>query len=60
MREERTEPDLWRSVGSPGRPQRQHAIETETIDRLRNATLLDLPRDGAQAERVERNGSRRT
>src|SRR5450631_141701 len=59
MREERTGPDLWRSVGPCGRPQRQHAVETETIDRLRNATLLDLPRDGAQAERVEGNGGRR-
>src|ERR1700719_3165039 len=53
------EPDLWRSVGPCGRPQRQHAVKTETIDRLRDATLLDLPRDGGQAERVEGNGSRR-
>src|SRR6202171_2907417 len=53
------EPYLWRSVGPRRRPQRQHTIETEAIDRLRDAALLDLPRDRAQAERVEGNGSRR-
>ena len=46
------------SIGSRGTPQRQHAIETEAIDRLRDAGLLDLPRDPAQAERVQRNRRR--
>src|SRR5207302_10837595 len=39
-------------------PQRQHSIETQAVDRLCDAGLLDLPRDGAQAEGVERNRSR--
>src|SRR5450432_2022276 len=60
MRERLTGTHLWRSVGPRRRPKRQHAIETETIDRLRNAALLDLPRDCAQAKRIERNRRRRT
>src|SRR6266852_5096804 len=51
---------LRRSVGPCGLPQRQHAIESETIDRLCNAGLLDLPRDRAQTERVERDRRRRS
>src|SRR4051812_27284049 len=44
------------SIGSRGPPQRQHSVEPELIDRLRNTGLLDLPRDGAQTEGIERNG----
>src|SRR5580693_2981872 len=58
MREDRAETGLAGSIGSRGMPQRQHAIETEAIDRLRDAGLLDLPRNRAQAERVEGNGRR--
>src|SRR6185312_14322017 len=47
------------SVGGRGAPQRQHAVERELIDRLGNAGLLDPARDGTQAERIERDGSRR-
>src|SRR5215813_8553741 len=47
------------SIARRGMPQRQHAVERETIDRLRHAALLDLTRDAAQAERVERDGGRR-
>ena len=36
-----------------GLPQSQHAVEAELIDRLGDAGLLDLPRDRAQAERIE-------
>src|SRR3977135_3994539 len=41
-------------------PQRQHAIETQAMTRLRTAGLPHWPRDRPQAERIERNGSRRS
>src|ERR1700694_3073782 len=37
-------------------PQGQHSIEPELVDRLGYAGLLDLPRDGAQTEGIERDG----
>src|ERR1700712_3138454 len=45
------------SVGGCGPPQRQHSVEPELVDRLGYASLLDLPRDGAQSEGIERDGS---
>ncbi len=40
-------------------PQRQHAVEPEAIDRLGHAALLEPPRNGAQAERIERDATLR-
>src|SRR5260370_14811249 len=41
-------------------PQGQPPVQAQAIDRLRNPGLLDLPRDRAQTERIERNRSRRS
>src|SRR5260370_7420209 len=41
-------------------PQGQPPVQAQAIDRLRNPGLLDLPRDRAQPERIERNRSRRS
>ena len=43
MREQGRKPDLGGSIGPGGTPQCQHSIETQAIDRLRYAGLLDLP-----------------
>ena len=45
-------PVLPASIGSRGTPQCQHAIETEAVDRLGDAGLLDLARKSAQAEQT--------
>ena len=48
------------SIGRGGVPERQHSIETEAIDRLCHAGLLNVACDRAQAERIQRDGSRRS
>src|SRR5205807_6721945 len=57
VRENVTKSSRCGSVGGCGAPQRQHAVERELIDRLADAGLLDLARDGTQAERIEGDGS---
>src|SRR5437868_5324380 len=59
MRENRSKPVLRGSIRAPGPPQSQHAVEAELIDRASDAGLLDLPRDRAEAERIEGDGGRR-
>ena len=44
-------------MGARRLPQRQHAVEAQAVDRLGNAGLLDLARDGTQADRIERDRS---
>src|SRR5258708_37010106 len=55
VRERATETGRSGSIAPRGLPQRQHAVQAQAIDRLRNAGLLDWPRDRAEAERVARN-----
>jgi hypothetical protein len=47
MREDGPAPDISRSIGPRGLPQRQHSIETEAVDGLHQAGMLDLARDRA-------------
>src|SRR5882757_1721690 len=56
MRENRPELPPRGSIGGCGPPQSQHPVEPELVDRLGYAGLLDLSRDGAQTERIERDG----
>src|SRR2546430_2379577 len=55
MREDRPALRLRGSIGGCGPPQSQHPVEPELVDRLGYAGLLDLPRDGAQTEGIERD-----
>src|SRR5262245_7215722 len=59
LREDGIQNSRYGSIGGRGAPQCQHAVERELIDGLYDAGLLDLARDGTQAERIERDRSRR-
>src|SRR5438105_2110040 len=58
MREDRAKPVLRGSIRARRAPQSQHAVQSELIDGPGHAGLLDLPRDRAQAERIECDGGR--